>query len=206
MRNLPRSSWFKRSPGLGYAITTLGITAAVITNFLLETYLHGSPTLFLFLCAIIFAAWFGGVVPGLAATALSVLVFDYFFLPPVHSFNLMLGDLPRIALLTMASVFVVGLIATQRNTAKSLRRSQANLEDKVRDLETLNRALQTESVGRQRAEQKSHEIERELQATIDTIPALVGSYNSDGVRDFVNRPWRDYTGLSQEEAKVWSIS
>src|SRR5258705_12311570 len=133
MRNLPRSSWFKRSPGLGYAITTLGITAAVITNFLLETYLHGSPTLFLFLCAIIFAAWFGGIGPGLAATALSVLAFDYFFLPPIHSFNLMLSDLPRIALFALAALFVVGLVATQRNTAESLRGSRADLGDKGRN-------------------------------------------------------------------------
>src|SRR5882762_1903354 len=148
MRDLTRLNLFKPSPGLSFVIAILGVTAAVIANLLLETYLQASPTLFLFLCAIIFAAWFGGVGPGLAATALSVLVFDYFFLPPVHSLNLMLGDLPRIALFTIASVFVVGLIATQRNTAKSLRRSQANLEGKVRDLEMLNQALQTESVGR----------------------------------------------------------
>ncbi|MEA2877779.1 MAG: hypothetical protein QOF14_2975 [Hyphomicrobiales bacterium] len=206
MRNLTRLNWVKRAPGLGYLIAVLAVTAAVIANLLLETYLQAFPTLFLFLCAIIFAAWFGGAGPGLAATALSVLVFDYFFLSPIHSLDFKLSDLPRIALFAMASVFVVGLMAAQRNAAESLRRSQANLEDKVRDLEKLNGALQAESAERQRAEQKSHEIERELQATIDTIPALVGGYGPDGVRDFVNRPFRDYTGLSQEEAKAWSIS
>src|SRR5882762_7284868 len=96
MRNLTRPSWFKRSPGLGYAVVALGVAAAVIANLLLETSLQTSPTLFLFLCAIIFAAWFGGVGPGLAATALSVLAFDYFFLPP-------LKDIPRIALFAMAA-------------------------------------------------------------------------------------------------------
>ena len=195
MRNLTRPSWFKRSPGLGYAVAALGVTAAVIANLLLETYLQASPTLFLFLCAIIFAAWFGGVGPGLAATALSVLAFDYFFLPPIHSLNLTLSDLPRLALFAMAALFVVGLMATQRNTAESLLRSRADLEDKVRDLEKLNAALQIEGAERQRAEQKSRKIERELQATIDTIPALVASFEPDGSLDFVNRPWRDYTGI-----------
>jgi PAS domain S-box-containing protein len=49
---------------------------------------------------------------------------------------------------------------------------------------------------------------RELEATIDTVPALVASYEPDGSRDFVNRPWRDYTGISQEQAKgkSWSIT
>ena len=156
MRNLTRPSWFKRSPGLGYAVAALGVTAAVIANLLLETYLQTSPTLFLFLCAIIFAAWFGGVGPGLAATALSVLAFDYFFLPPIHSLNLMLSDLPRIALFAMAALFVVGLIATQRNTAESLRRSRADLEDKVRDLEKLNAALKIGEAYLAEAQRLSH--------------------------------------------------
>ncbi len=156
MRNLTRPNWFKRSPALGYAVATLGVTAAVIANLLLETYLQGSPTLFLFLCAIIFAAWFGGVGPGLAATALSVLAFDYFFLPPIYSLNLMLQDLPRIALFAMAAVFVVGLIAAQRSTAESLRRSRADLEDKVRDLEKLNAALQIGETYLAEAQRLSH--------------------------------------------------
>jgi PAS domain S-box-containing protein len=156
MRNLTRPSWFKRSSGLSYAVATLAVTAAVIANLLLETSLHASPTLFLFLCAIVFAAWFGGVGSGLAATALSVLAFDYFFLPPIHSINLMLSDLPRIALFAMAGLFVVGLIATQRNTAASLRRSRADLEDKVRDLEKLNAALKIGETYLAEAQRLSH--------------------------------------------------
>ena len=42
---------------------------------------------------------------------------------------------------------------------------------------------------------------RALQVTIDTIPALVGTYEPDGRRSFVNQTWRDYTGLSQDEAR-----
>jgi PAS domain-containing protein len=156
MRNLTHPSWFKRSPGLSYAVATLAVTAAVIANLLLETSLHASPTLFLFLCAIIFAAWFGGVGPGLAATALSVLAFDYFFLPPIHSINLMLSDLSRIALFAMAGLFVVGLIAAQRNTAASLQRSRADLEDKVRELEKLNAALQIGETYLAEAQRLSH--------------------------------------------------
>ncbi len=59
-----------------------------------------------------------------------------------------------------------------------------------------------------RSEAQLADAKRELQATIDTIPALVASYEPDGSRDFVNRPWRDYTGLSQEQVKgkSWSIT
>jgi PAS domain S-box-containing protein len=156
MHNLTRRNWFERSPGLSYAVATLGVAVAVIANLLLETSLQASPTLFLFLCAIIFAAWFGGVGPGLAATALSVLTFDYFFLPPIYSLNLTLGDLPRLALFTMAGLFVVGLMAVQKNTAASLRQSRADLEDKVRDLEKLNAALKIGETYLAEAQRLSH--------------------------------------------------
>ena len=156
MRNLTRPSWFNRSPGLGYAVAALGITAAVIANLLLATSLHALPTLFLFLSAIIFAAWFGGVGPGLAATALSILAFDYFFLSPIYSLNFMLQDLPRIALFAITALFVVGFVTAQRNTAESLRRSRADLEDKVRDLEKLNSALQISETYLAEAQRLSH--------------------------------------------------
>jgi PAS domain S-box-containing protein len=186
----------------------LVVTAAVIANLLMTNFLHASPTLFSFLCAIIFAAWFGGAGPGLAATALSILAFDYFFLPPIYSIDLLAPDMPRIALFATVSVIVIGLIAEQRNTAESLRRSRADLEEKVQDLEKLNAALQIESAERQRAEQKSRAMERDLQVTIDTIPISVASFFPDGSRDFVNRPLSDYTGISRENARAatWPVT
>ena len=63
----------------------------------------------------------------------------------------MLDDLPRLAWFVLAALFVVGLVAAQRKSTASLRRSRADLEDKVRDLEKLNAALQVESTERQRA-------------------------------------------------------
>jgi PAS domain S-box-containing protein len=61
---------------------------------------------------------------------------------------------------------------------------------------------------RKRAEQTLRESEarlaetrRELQATIDKIPALVASLWPNGERDFVNLTWQRFTGISQEEAR-----
>jgi signal transduction histidine kinase len=156
MRNFAYPSWFRRLPALGYVIAALGVTGATIVDLLLETSLQTLPTLFLFLCAIIFTAWFGGVGPGLAATALSVLVFDYFFLAPTHSIGLIASDLPRVALFAVTAVYVVGLIARQKNTAESLRRSRADLEDKVRDLEKLNAALKIGETYLEEAQRLSH--------------------------------------------------
>jgi PAS domain S-box-containing protein len=119
----------------------------------------------------------------------------------------LLDDLLRLALFALAALLVVGLVAAQRKSTASLRRSHTDLESKVRDLEKLNAALQIENTERQRAEHRAGEIERELQLTIDMIPVKITVYRADGARHSVNRPWRDYTGLSQEdiEGKSWAI-
>ena len=45
--------------------------------------------------------------------------------------------------------------------------------------------------------------EDQLRLIIDTIPALAWSTDPDGRLEFVNRRWRDYTGLSTEEVQGW---
>ena len=50
------------------------------------------------------------------------------------------------------------------------------------------------------SEARLAKAERDLQLTIDTIPVFVASYTPDGTRNFVNRTWRDYMGLTLEEA------
>jgi PAS domain S-box-containing protein len=51
------------------------------------------------------------------------------------------------------------------------------------------------------SEARLAEARRELQATIDKIPALVASLWPNGERDFVNLTWQRFTGISQEEAR-----
>src|SRR5260370_7309623 len=76
------------APGaiLRYAVALLAVAAAVVVGLLLGRFLQTAPTVSLFLCAVLFAAWFGGAGPGLLATALSILTFDYYFIPPPDSF------------------------------------------------------------------------------------------------------------------------
>jgi len=61
---------------------------------------------------------------------------------------------------------------------------------------------------RKRAEEKAREAERELQRTIDGIPALAATYDADGSRMSVNKLGRDFTGLSAEDVTSgrWSIA
>jgi PAS domain S-box-containing protein len=66
----------------------------------------------------------------------------------------------------------------------------------------------TDITERKRAAEEIEGAGRRLQATIDTIPAIVASYQADGTRDFVNRTWLSYAGMSREAARQsnWSMT
>lgn len=192
----PRSSAVSR-----YAFALLSVAAAFGCVSLLGYLLQAAPPVSLFLCAIIFVAWLAGLGPALAAALLSVLAFGYFYLLPINSLTLASRDLPRIALFGVAAVFIASVSAAQRRTAALFRRARDQLQDAVEDLKTLNDQLLLENAERKAAEQKTRQAERELQATIDMIPAMVVRYRHDGSYDFVNRTWQDYTGLSHESVR-----
>jgi PAS domain S-box-containing protein len=61
---------------------------------------------------------------------------------------------------------------------------------------------------RERLRQLERQAERELQVTIDTIPAIVVRYRRDGLAEFVNQTWRTYTGLSNDnsQGQRWAVA
>jgi PAS domain S-box-containing protein len=190
-----------RALTLHYAVAILAVAAAVVAGLLLDHFLQAAAYVSLFLCAILLAAWLGGAGPGLLATGLSIIAFAYYFIPPLHSFAVEPRELPRIVLFAMAALFTVWVCAAQRRTAESLRRARDDLRTTVQELEERNKALQTQDAERLRAE-------RELQVTIDTIPAIVARYRHDGSLDFVNQTWRTYTGLSVDSLRGqrWGVA
>lgn len=121
----------RRSALVNYAVAVLSVVAALVAALLLEPHMHSSPFVSLSLCAIMFSAWFGGLGPGLFATALSVAGFTYYFVPPI-GFAIAPTDLPRVVLLAVTALFVVWLNVARRGTESALRRSEAYLADAQR--------------------------------------------------------------------------
>jgi PAS domain S-box-containing protein len=194
--------WWHQPPAtLRYATAVLFVAVAIVAGQLLDTHLHTAPFVSLFLCAIMFIAWFGGIGPGLLAAALSILAFTYYFVAPIDSFSVAPTDIPRVVLFAIAALFVASLSAAQRGTAESLRRTRDELQAAVHELARLNQTLQDENAERKRTEQQLRQAERELRLTIDTIPVGVVTFRPDGTAEFFNQSWRDYTGLSLEELK-----
>jgi PAS domain S-box-containing protein len=117
-----------------YLVAVLAVAAAAGAGLLVDRFLQSAPFVSLFLCAILLAAWVGGLGPGLFATGLSILAFDYFFISPLHSFGFELDGGLRIALFTIAALFVVWVSVAQKRTAESLRRARDVLRATVAEL------------------------------------------------------------------------
>jgi PAS domain S-box-containing protein len=110
-----------------YVVAVLSIAVALAASKAAVEFLHIEPFVSLFLCAIMVAAWFGGFGPGLLAIAVGFLAFDYYLVPPVNSLAFDPKQLTRMGLFLAVALFVNWLSASQRTTARSLRRSRDEL-------------------------------------------------------------------------------
>lgn len=76
-----------RSFSLKTYLSALGIVGvATLVNLLLSPYLHYSNLIMVYLLSVTIVALFGRVGPSVFASVLSVLAYDYFFIPPFYSF------------------------------------------------------------------------------------------------------------------------
>src|ERR1700730_2208484 len=145
----------------GYGIAILSVSSALLIAQWPLLHLETAPVS-LFLCAVMVTALLGGVGPGLLATALSSLAFDYYFLPPIYSLAAKSGEIPRLVIFTASARFVGLLSAAQRSATESLKRARDDLNGTVQELQSSNAALQAESLERKHAEEALREAQADL--------------------------------------------
>jgi PAS domain S-box-containing protein len=135
-----------------YGIAVLSVIVALKLTQWPALHLQESP-LAVFVIAVLLSAWFGGAAPGLLATTLSSLVFDYYFLSPMYSLAVKPAAVPRLIGFVGSLLFVGSLSAAQRRATESIRRARDGLKETVQELQKTNEALQAESRERKSAEE-----------------------------------------------------
>ncbi|MDB5291001.1 MAG: Chemotaxis protein methyltransferase CheR [Phycisphaerales bacterium] len=70
-----------------YIVALLGVAVAVGLKLMLQPMARQDEASLGFFAVVMFAAWYGGLGPGLLATAVSAIVSDYLFLSPHHTFG-----------------------------------------------------------------------------------------------------------------------
>jgi PAS domain S-box-containing protein len=192
--NLPH--WLPRPPPISYyATAVLSVAVATIAAELITRFLHAEAIASSMLCAVIFAAWFGGFGPVLLAITLALLAFHYYLVPPVNSFTwkhdlfaVGISEVPRLILFCITSFFVAFVVSAQKKATEDLRRSG-------NDLQEAKGALQ-------KALDDIKKSEDRLRLVVNTIPTLVWRAGPEGIPDFLNQPALDYTGLSLDQVET----
>ena len=76
-----RPSWLR------YGVAVLAVGVVLLVKLVLDLSITTQSPFLLLAGAVMVGAWFGGLGPGLLATALAAIAADYFFLPPVGTFT-----------------------------------------------------------------------------------------------------------------------
>ena len=145
--------WPKPPATWGYGISVLSVIAALLIARWPALHLETAPTS-LFLCAVMISAWLGGIGPGLLATALSCITFNYYFLQPLHSFAVKSEEMPRFVVFTVSATVAASLSGAQRSATESLRRARDFLTETVKELQRTNEALHAASRERMQIENR----------------------------------------------------
>jgi len=114
-----------------YSLAVASVTIALAMALFLEHHEFHRGALPLFLFAVALSAWFGGVGPAMLAIVLSILSFDYYFAPPVHSLNFTLADVPAFFFLLTFGALIAGFSAVRRRVEAELLQARDKLEIEV---------------------------------------------------------------------------
>jgi signal transduction histidine kinase/CheY-like chemotaxis protein len=127
-RPRPLRNWIAR-----YALAVISVAAAIAITISLLDSIFIRNQFALFYAAVMITAFYGGLGPGLVATALSVYALDEFFMPSFMSWDLDADDIVQIALFALVAVLISYLNTTNR-------RAMAEMQKAKEDAESANRS------------------------------------------------------------------
>lgn len=129
-----------------YLIAISSVAAVFCLTILLTNFIQTDVST-LYLAAVMFSAWRGGLGAGLLATFLSVVIATYFFLPPVFSFSLKAEGVVELIVFALAAILVSSLSASRERALalERVARREAESANRVKDdfLATVSHELRT---------------------------------------------------------------
>ena len=148
-----------------YLVAVWSVGVAFLLTLLLSPLVQMSVSP-LFLAAVMFSAWRGGLGPGLLATLLSVTVSAFIFLPPSFSFATEIDDLLQLGVFSLTAIIISSLSRAREQAETELAASLTREQAARREAEAANE-LKDEFVAA-----VSHEMRTPL-TTIKTLTRVM---------------------------------
>lgn len=117
-----------------YSIAFSSVAAVFGLTMLLTNFVQTDVST-LYLVAVMFSAWRGGLGAGLFSTVISIAIATYFFLPPIYSFSLKAESLVELVVFSLAAILTSSLSAARERAIKRERvaRHDAESANRVKD-------------------------------------------------------------------------
>ena len=150
---------------LRYGIAAGAVLIALTLAFLTPARADPSHYAFFFF-AVMLSTWYGGFVVGLAATIISALLLDFFFIAPLESIEFDWRSILRLAVFLIIASVTSYLTSARKRAEEALRHAQAELEDRVRqrtsELARTNDSLRAEIMERHKAEKELLQLQSQM--------------------------------------------
>ena len=111
---------------LRYGVAVFAVGVVLLAKLVSDPAISNQSPFLLLSGAVAIGAWFGGLGPGILATAVGAVGADYFFLPPEGSFSVSTEALLPLLLFTLQGLLITALVAALRSARG--RAEQSTLE------------------------------------------------------------------------------
>lgn len=133
----------KRPIFFQYGISVLVFGVALLLTHLLWPLIEPSAST-LFFAAIMIAAFYGGLGPGLLVSVLSALAIDYFFVVPFRGFELSVANTVRAGVFMLVAIMTSWLNASRKRLMEDIRDRNREREKLVMQISGFNDELRKE--------------------------------------------------------------
>jgi PAS domain S-box-containing protein len=155
---------------------------------LLFQHVIAYPFLFLFFGAVMGAAWFGGIISGFIAVALSTILVDYFLVPPLFSMSVAPPSRSFMVAFVVCACAMSLVSSARRRGENSIRDARDQLETK----------LLTGAAELKHSFLQLRESERRLRSLSEAIPQQMWSADAHGSIYYCNQHLLNYVGGAKE--------
>jgi PAS domain S-box-containing protein len=172
------------------AIAVCFVLVALLWTFPLQ-HIIAYPFVFLFFGAIMGSAWFGGIIAGSVAVALSTLIITYFFIPPFFSMSVAKDSQSFLTAFFVCAIAITVVSSARKRSENAIRDARDQLEVKV----------QERTAELMRSNLEIQESERQLRLLTEAIPQQIWRADAAGRIEYCNQHLIDYLGKPMEQLR-----